>query len=225
MIIIRNIAQWLLVICLPVLLLTASLSAAANSLWLYKHGFEKYNVSRVTGLAPDELDRAARGLIGYFNSGDEFINLSVIKDGKPFTLFNEREVIHLKDVKGLFRLDYYVLLGTFVYILVFIVASLFWWRESRRLGAGLFFGGCLTLMLMLVVGLMIAIDFDRFFLQFHLLSFANDFWMLDPAADYLIMLFPQGFWFDAALYCALATAAGALIAGVIGWWLMRRSRE
>jgi integral membrane protein (TIGR01906 family) len=217
--------QCLFIVCLPVLMLAASVSVAANSLWLYKYGFEKYDVERVTGLAPAEMDKAARGLIGYFNSGDEFIDITVEKDGDPFTLFNAREVAHLKDVKGLFRLVYKVLLGALVYALVYLGLSLFWWRDIKRLSGGLFFGSCLTLALMLVLGLFIAFDFDRFFLQFHLLSFANDFWMLDPAADYLIMLFPRGFWLDAALFCALASAAGALILGGIGWWGMRKSRD
>ena len=31
------------------------------------------------------------------------------KDGKPFELFNQQEVIHLEDVKGLIWLDYRVL--------------------------------------------------------------------------------------------------------------------
>jgi integral membrane protein (TIGR01906 family) len=214
-------ARWLFILCLPVLLLAASVSVAANSLWLYKYGFEKYDISRETGLDSAELDKAARGLIGYFNSGDEYIDITVEKDGRPFSLFNEREVAHLKDVKGLFRLVYKVLLGSLVYALVYIGLALFRWRDNRLLGRGLFFGGCLTLALMLVLGLVIAVDFDAFFLQFHLLSFANDFWMLDPSADYLIMLFPQGFWLDAAVFCALATAAGALIAGGIGWCLKR----
>jgi integral membrane protein (TIGR01906 family) len=219
----KTVARWLFIVCLPVLLLTASVSTAANSLWLYKYGFSKYDVSQTTGLAPAELDRAARGLIRYFNSSDEFISLTVLKDGKPFTLFNDREVAHLKDVKGLFRLVYKVLLGSLIYALVFVGLSLFWWRDKRLLGGGLFYGGCLTLALMLVLGLVIAFDFEDFFLQFHLLSFANDFWMLNPATDYLIMLFPQGFWYDAALFCALATAAGALILGGIGWWQWRRN--
>ncbi len=222
MIILKTTAQWLFILCLPVLLLTASVSIAANSPRLYTYGFEKYDVSQVTGLAPAELDKAARGLIAYFNSGDEFIDLTLEKDGKPFKLFNEREVSHLKDVKGLFRLVYLILLGTGVYALAFICMALFWWRDRRRLGQGLFFGGSLTLLLMLALGLVIALDFDNFFLQFHLFSFANDFWMLDPARDYLIMLFPQGFWFDAALYCAIATAAGAIILGGVGWWQMRK---
>jgi integral membrane protein (TIGR01906 family) len=216
--------QWLFILCLPVLLLTASVSGAANSLWLYKYGFEKYNVSLVTGLAPAELDKAARGLIGYFNSSDKFIDLSVEKDGKPFKLFNEREVSHLKDVKELFRLVYKVLLGSLVYALIFIGVCLFWWRDKRRLDGGLFFGGCLTLAAMLALGLVIAFDFNQFFLQFHMLSFANDFWMLDPAKDYLIMLFPEGFWYDAALFCAIATAAGAFVLGGVGWWQVRKSK-
>ncbi len=223
--IIENITQWLFILCLPVLLLTASVSAAANCPRLYKYGFEKYDVGATTGLAPAELDKAARGLINYFNSDEEYINIIVEKDGQPFTLFNEREVAHLKDVKDLFRLVYKILLSTGVYVLFFLGVCLFWWRDKRRLGQRLFFGGGLTLLMMLALGLVIALDFDNFFLQFHLLSFANDFWMLDPTRDYLIMLFPQGFWFDAALFCAIATAVGAIVLGVVGWWLLRKSRN
>ena len=221
MTIIKNIAFWLFILCLPVLLLTASVSAAANCPLLYKYGFESNNVAEVTGLAPAELDKVIVGLIGYFNSGDEYIDLTVEKDGKLFTLFNNREVTHLKDVKGLFRLVYKILLGTGLYALVFVSACLFWWRDKRRLGQGLFFGGSLTLALMAILAIILAIDFDWFFLKFHLLSFANDFWMLDPAKDYLIMLFPQGFWFDAALSVAVAAAAGAIILGGVGWWLKK----
>lgn len=219
----KTAAQWFFIICLPVLLLTASLSAAANSPWLYRYGFDKYDISQVTGLAPSELDRVSEGLIGYFNSGDDFISLTVTRDGESLELFNEREVGHLKDVKGLFRLGYYVLLGTLIYALVYLGIGLFWWRD-RRLAWGLVGGGGLTLVLMLALGLVILLDFDRFFLQFHLLSFANDLWMLDPATDYLIMLFPRGFWLDAALFCTLGTLVGALILGGLGWWRLRKGR-
>jgi len=220
----RTLAQWLFILCLPVLMLTASLSAAANSPWLYHYGFDKYDISRVTGLDTSELDRIAEGLIGYFNSGEEYISLTVTKNGESFELFNEREVGHLKDVKGLFRLGYYALLGALVYALAYFGIAFYWWRDRRRLAWGLVGGGGLTLAVMMALGLFIAVDFDRFFLQFHLLSFTNDLWMLDPATDYLIMLFPRGFWLDAALFCAIATAVGALIIGGVGWWRLRISR-
>ena len=223
--IVKTIAQWVFILCLPALLLTASVSAAMNCRWLYQYGFNKYDVSQVTGLAPAELDKAAGGLIRYFNSSEEYISLTVIKDGQPFTLFNEREVQHLKDVKALFQLVYKVLVGTGIYTLLFLGISLFWWRDKRRLGWGLLGGVGLTLVFMAAVGIMVALDFDRFFLQFHLFSFANDLWQLNPATDYLLMLFPQGFWLDATLFCAGGTAAMAIILGGVGWWIKRKFRD
>jgi integral membrane protein (TIGR01906 family) len=221
----KIVAQWLFILCLPGLLLTASLSAAMNCHALYEYGFSKYNISQVTGLAPAELSKAADGLINYFNSDEEYINVTVIKNGQPFTLFNEREVAHLKDVKGLFWLNYYVLIGTGTYAVFFIAAALFWWREKRRLGWGLFGGGILTLVLMAAVGIMIAVDFNGFFLQFHLLSFANDFWQLNPATDYLLMMFPDGFWFYATMFIAIGSGVMAIILGGVGWWLKSRGKN
>ncbi len=219
-------AKWLLILCLPLLLLTASLGWAVNSLWLYKYGFEKYNVGQTTSLADSELEKAATGLISYFNSGEEYISLTVIKDGKSFELFNQQEVSHLKDVKGLIWLDYRLLTGTLVYILAYAGVSLFWRKDWRRLAWGVIGGSGLTLALMLALGLGALFNFDRLFLQFHFISFTNKLWRLDPAKDYLIMLFPQGFWYDATLFCVLATVGMAIIAGGVagGYLLFSKTR-
>ena len=208
-------AKWIFILYLPVLLLTVSIGWAVNSLWLYNYGFEEYEISQSTGLAETELDKAASGLISYFNSGEEYISLTVTKSDQPFELFNQREVIHLGDVKELIWLNYRVLLGTLIYVLTYTGISLFRQRKEswRRLTREVVGGSGLTLALMLALGLGTLLGFDQLFLQFHLLSFANDFWQLDPTRDYLIMLFPQGFWYDATLFVALGAAGGAVILG------------
>ncbi len=216
-------AKWLFILCLPILLLTASIGWGVNSHRLYRYGFEEYNVSQKTGIAEKELEEAATGLISYFNSGEANISLTVIKDGESFELFNQREVIHLRDVKELIRLDYWVLLGTLIYVLSYAGVSLFWHRRRywRQLAWGVISGSGITLALMLTLGLGALLDFDQLFLQFHLLSFSNEFWQLDPTRDYLIMLFPGGFWYDAAIFCALATVGLAIVlGGVAGGYLM-----
>ena len=208
-------------LCLPILLLTASIGWAVNSLWLYEYGFQKYNVSQTTGLAEVELEKAATGLISYFNSDEEHISLTIVKNGESFVLFNQQEVAHLRDVKGLIWLDYWVLLGTLVYALAYAGVSLFWRKEWRRLARGVAGGSGITLVLGLALGLGTMLGFDQLFLKFHLISFTNELWQLDPAKDYLIMLFPQGFFYDAALFCALATAGLAIIlGGVAGSYLL-----
>ncbi len=215
-------------LCLAILLLTASIGGAANSLWLYKYGFGKYDISQTSGLAEVELEKAATGLISYFNSDEEYISLTVVKDGEPFELFNQREVAHLRDVKGLIWLDYWVLLGALIYTLVYAGVSLFWRRRRywRRLAWGAVGGSGITLFLMLALGLGTLLNFDQLFLQFHLISFTNELWQLDPAKDYLIMLFPQGFWYDATVFCAVITAVGAVVLGGVsgGYLLFTRRR-
>ena len=221
--------KWLFILCLPALLLSVSIGWAVNSLWLYKNGFEKYNVSQTTGLAKVELEKAATGLISYFNSDEEYISLTVTKDGKPFVLFNQREVVHLKDVKGLIRLDYRLLLGTLLYVLAYAGISLFWRKDRRRLAKGVVWGGSITLGIIAALGIVSTlVDFGEAFTQFHFLAFTNELWLLDPTKDYLIMLFPEGFWYDATLFCGGITAGlAAILGGVSGGylWKIRKRTE
>jgi len=221
-----TVANVLFMVCLPILLVTATIAFEFNSLWLYKNGFKKYNVSQVTGLSEAELDKAARGLISYFNSDEEYISLTVIKDDKPFELFNQREVAHLKDVKGLIRLDYRLLLGTAIYVGAYAGICLLW-RRRRQLAWGLVGGSSIALGMMLALGIgSMVLDFGQLFTQFHLFAFTNELWMLDPTKDYLIMLFPEGFWYDTAmLFAKIIIGVAATLGGVAGGYLWRTRRK
>ena len=221
-------AKWVFMLCLPFLLFTASLAWAINSLWLYSYGFEKYGVSQVTGLSDTELEKAYAGLVSYFNSDEEYISLTVKKDGEPFELFNYRETIHLKDVKGLIWLDYWVGLGTLVYILAYAGVCLFWRRPEywRSLARGVVGGSAITLGLMLALGLVSLINFNWIFWQFHVIGFpANDFWLLDPTKDYLKMLFPDGYFYDVVLFCTLGVAGAAVVLGGVSGGLLWSGRR
>ena len=211
------IARWVFILCLPVLLLSASIGVAFNSLWLYEYSLEKDNAGQVTGLSSTELEKAARGLITYFDNGQDVINLVVEKDGRPFTMFNQREVIHLKDVKTLVWLDYKILLITLLYVLGY---SIYYLRQRDKwsyLAQTVLIGSGVTLTLMLAFGLGILFNFDQLLLQFHLLSFSNDFWQLE-AGDYLLLFFPG---FEAALFVAIATITGAVILAGASWGHLR----
>jgi integral membrane protein (TIGR01906 family) len=211
--------RWMFMLCLPLLLLTASISWEVNSHWLYNYGFHKYSVGQTLAnsgleLTDSEMEEIYAGLISYFNSDEEYISLTVMKDGKPFELFTSEEVIHFKDVKGLIWLDYWVLLGMLTYVLAYAGVSFFWLRDQRQLARGVVGGGGITLALMSALGLGVVLDFAQLFLQFHLISFTNRFW---SAEGYMLLLFPFDFFYDAALLCAVITAGLAVIlSGVAG---------
>jgi integral membrane protein (TIGR01906 family) len=70
--------------------------------------------------------------------------------------------------------------------------------------------------LLVVFGIAASVGFDSLFLKFHQLSFANDFWRLDPRTDYLVRIFPQRFWFDATVWVMIRVIVVALMLTVAG---------
>ncbi len=216
--------RWLFVICVPVMLLTASLAWGFNSLWLYKYGFQKYQVSQSTGLPESELDKAARGLISYFNSSDEYVRITVTANNQSFPLFTEEEQIHFKDVKGLVWLDYWVLIGTGVFVLGYILSLAFLQggRFRRYLARSVIWGSGLAILFILVLGVASFFDFDALFLQFHFLAFSNQYW---SATGYMLMLFPGGFWYDAAFFCIGFMAGLAVILGAASFIYLHLTRK
>ncbi len=226
-----TVARVIFIAALPALLISAAIAFEFNSLWLYKDGFEKYNVSQTTGLAEAELEKAATGLIGYFNSDEEYISITLVKDGQPFELFNQREVLHLKDVKQLVRLDYRLLLGTAIYVGAYAGVCLWRRKKSRhRLARAVIIGSGIALGMIVVMGVGSTIQgFDQLFTQLHFLAFTNELWMLDPSRDLLIMLFPEGFWYDTAMLFGqiVAGVAGTLlgVAGIYLWRVRRRAKQ
>ena len=58
---IATVTKWIFICTLPPLVMTAAIATEFNSPKLYRDGFEKYNISQVTGLAGSELDKARPG--------------------------------------------------------------------------------------------------------------------------------------------------------------------
>ena len=80
----------------------------------------------------------------------------------------------------------------------------------------------LTLGLMLLAALGTFIGFDQLFLLFHLISFTNNLWLLDPTRDYLLMMYPDGFFRDATLVIAALTLGEAVALVTLSVKVLRR---
>ncbi len=220
----KGIAAGLFIVSLPILFGTISLRWLVSDTGWYRAGFTKYGVSTITGIAPDELGKAADEISRYLLLERNDINISVHINGELGPLFNQRELIHMQDVQNLLRGFYNLQWGAAGYALLYLGASWLWLRGNywRSLGHKLRWGGILTIGLFGAFGVASMLDFDQLFLEFHLISFDNNMWMLDPTKDHLIMMFPQGFWYDSAIRLAEATGAQALVALLVGSFMVRQ---
>jgi len=218
----RLLTGFVFTLALPAAILSVVIAIAVNSAPLYHYGFVKYNTAATTGLEMAEMDRAADELIDYWNSDEELISVTVTKNGQDINLFKQRETLHLLDVKELIRLDYRVLsVSVSLILLISLIYGLR--RHWRALAGDLLWGSGLSLALAAVVGVASVVDFNALFVRFHLLSFSNDLWLLDPKTDYLIMLFPQGFWQDAFILIAAVILALPLLLGFGASVYLRRT--
>ena len=217
----------LFIVAVPLLLVTVSVTWAVNDMSLYSRGFDKYNVPAVTGIDKDGLMEASRQIRGYFNSTGEPLDITATIFGEERTLFNAREVVHMRDVKHLIWGVYSVGLASAVYILGFVIGGYLIHRRAftPRLSRYLIVGSGLTVALVVVVGLISLVGFEGLFRFFHEVSFANDFWQLDPRRDFLVMMFPQGFWLDATLFVAgITVGLAVVVAGSAGCYLVLKRR-
>ena len=73
----------LFVLSVPVFLVTASVSWAFNDPGVYQGGFQKYDISRTTGITDADLRQVAADLRGYFNSRQEPLAVVTRVYGRP----------------------------------------------------------------------------------------------------------------------------------------------
>ena len=216
---------FLFVASFPLFMITASVIYAVNDAGLYNRGAERYHVSTITGITNEDLMQAGSELRRYFNSSQEPLSVRTRIYGLEQELFNQREVLHMADVKRLIWGVYAVGAVTGVFMLVLTLGGLVWRPQiyAARLARYYLFGGIVTLIIVLAVGLFSLVGFDSLFLKFHQISFRNDLWQLNQNTDFLLMMFPQGFWFYATVWVTTVTVIGAVIAVVVsGSYLLWR---
>lgn len=213
-------------VVLPVFLITSAVRTVTLSGSFYLREFEKYRVGEVTGLSEQELARVADAFIGYFQSRPGRLEPQVQTRQGPANLLNEREIQHMVDVQLIMQRVLqatWLALGALAFSGLVLVAADFGTGILGLLRA-IAAGGLVTAGLVGLIALGSLLDFGRLFLLFHFISFSNDLWLLDPRTDRLIQLFPQGFFYDAALQIGFRSAGiGAAMAVVsfIGLRILR----
>ena len=211
----------------PLFLVTASVTWAFNDAGVYHRGFQKYQVSATTGINPADLRQVAADLRNYFNSKEEPLLVRTRVFDVEQDIFGRREVLHMRDVKRLVWWVYAVAALTGLYLMAATATDFVYRRHqfATMLARRLLWGGGLTMALVLAVGLFALAGFDALFLKFHQLSFSSGSFQFDRQKDYLVILFPQGFWFDATMRVAFTTLAGALVLFLVsGAYLLRHRR-
>ncbi|MXY22460.1 MAG: TIGR01906 family membrane protein [Dehalococcoidia bacterium] len=211
----------------PIFLIAFSVRWVINFPPLYSYGFDRFDIPSRTGIERAELISAGKQIRDYFNNDQEYLAVRVVVRGILYqNIYNEREVLHMKDVKALVQGVYRVSELTGLFLLAVLVGGLAIWgrRFLPSVATLIGWGGWATVGLLIVVGLAMTIGFDRLFLAFHLISFTNDLWQLDPRRDYLIAMFPEVFFFTATILI-IVSVTFLSVCLIVASWIMRKKLQ
>lgn len=218
----RKIGYIILGILLSIILLFTFVEIIAFNLNHYRESFIKYNTTEETGMNEMNLQHTLEDVLRYLRDNRRELDTRVVVEGKESEAFEDREKLHMIDVKGLFfkgRILRNIGAVLFAIIgLIFIIKDEYW---KKSLSGTLMYTAVINILFLFVLLLLMKIDFNRCFTYFHIIFFNNDLWILDPDAHVLIQMLPQEFFYDTSvriIFCFLASLAAL---GSLGLYFVR----
>tara|TARA_Y100000588_G_scaffold160138_1_gene174141 strand:- start:816 stop:1496 length:681 start_codon:yes stop_codon:yes gene_type:complete len=180
----------------------------------YKFEFNKNNTALKTGINENDLFLVVDNIQDFFKEkSNEKINMVVYISGIKKNLFNSKEIQHMIDVKNLIlniKLFNYLLWFTAL-ILLLIKISLS--KEKKLISLLSITRSYFIYSVAIIIStlILIALSFRWIFYFFHIISFDNNLWILDPRTDYLIKIFEEVFFMDAAIFIGILTLFSSII--------------
>ena len=181
--------------------------------WFVSAEQARHDVPGRLATSQAEVDRVTGAILGDIWTGGDFT--VSLRDDQPLLDPDERS--HMRDVGSLVRL-----LGTLAVVsaLVVLFGLLTLRHERRRVGRLLLLSAGIVGCLAVVLAAIFAVAFDQAFLAFHRIFFPQGNFLFGPDSN-LLRLFPEPFWFEAALVAGLAIVVSALVVTLVGWRLWR----
>lgn len=223
--------QWFLgIICSFSLMITLLITSVESVVYwtpgYFEKEYSKYRVAESVAMEMDDLLTVTHEMMAYLRGSRDDLHVDTVVDGQPREFFNEREIAHMEDVRGLFLAAIAIRRVCLILIAGSIIGLVLLKADIRRvlpkqlcIGTGVF-----LCVLALLAGI-ISTNFTKYFIIFHEIFFSNDLWVLDPRTDLLINIVPEPFFVDTAARIGLTY--GLLVAAVFAVCLsvLRRRKK
>lgn len=221
----RTVIILLVTLSLGACLLLTSVQLAAFDMNFYERAYDRYNLHRTTSLRKRDYLNLSENILLYLNGQRDYLyNRAVIyKDDKY--LFNQKELLHMEDVKSLFVQGYRIRNLSFIALLLLIFTAIRLSKGSKRFaGIAIIRGSIILFAATATFTFILNTDFYQYFTNFHHMFFTNNLWLLNPETDLLINMFPLEFFNDMAIRIILYFAVQLMAAASLGYFISRKEK-
>lgn len=207
--------------------LLSVLDNACFDLSFYSKEYQKYNNAETIGISDEELMETTEVLLDYIaDKRDDMVVYATIH-GVEREVFNQREKDHMVDVKNLYLLAMKVKQGCTICAGMMMIYFIFKHKKQALKILAQGYQKACGIFVAIVAGLGIAayIDFTSFWTLFHQIFFSNDLWLLNPKTDIMILMVPEGFFYDLVFKIATGFILIMLILLILAHFLKMNTRR
>lgn len=175
-----------------------SVIGVSQSRPFYDKQYQKNGTADHIGIRHQDLMSVTDNLICYMTNQRPDLEMQYGVKGEIREIFDEREKLHMIDVRNLYMGVIYVASAITAAIAagVFYVIKKDGWATARATLSRKYMWSAIGLVIFcLVFGILIATNFQWFWTHFHYVFFTNDLWLLDPRISIMINMFPLNFFY------------------------------
>lgn len=182
----------------------------------FHDSYEDNGLYEFIGADEDDLKEITHEMMLYLKGDREDLVMYADIKGKYQQVFEEREILHMVDVQYLFLAGIKIrnISAVIAIALLILLFALEKKKAIKPLCISYLWVMAAILIIAVILGIIMLIDFSALFLKFHLMFFDNDLWLLDLDTDVLIQMLPEQFFNDMALAIVVYMAVFILIPAV-----------
>ena len=190
----------------------------------YKKEYQKYEVTKDLDMSIDHVMYVTEHMMNYLIGKEEKLSVVTTVEGKEQDFFNERDRLHMRDVRNLFLGG--IKAGIVCLLISVIISGTFIKKEKnwKKLFLRTYTMALVVWLLIgILLGIAFSVDFTTCFTIFHKIFFTNNLWIFDPATDYMIRMLPEGFFSDMVIRIAEVFGTVLVVSWIVLFLLCKKS--
>lgn len=201
---------------LILVLLVTSIDVNCFNKGFFESEYTTMETAKSLHMSNEDLMKATNALLDYLQDDRDNIDVDIEVYEMERKAFNERETLHMIDVKNLYQFALSLRFWSGVLLVVSIVTLIYMKRKEivHELSVAYAKTALCFLCFVAMLGIWAQVDFTSLWESFHRLFFDNDLWLLNPRTDLMINMFPEAFFFHMVL-----RIAGMFLIVFLGLWM------
>lgn len=228
---VQRIVMILVALLLLIIVFFTAIQMGIFNMRYIEREMDKLNIATAVVMEKEDLHELFRETLAYLSDDRKDLILQTVVAGESREAYNEQEKLHMVDVKGLFDGGFRIRNTSFIGLGICLAAALAlkgkttWKQYIREMAGTLMLVWGVVLLLVIVFAVMVATDFNRYFILFHHLFFDNDLWLLDPNTSLMINMLPEVFFYDMVIRIGWMFVVPYLLIVILSGVLWKRLQE